>query len=166
MSELWLRHKNEADAQERAQICAYRIWREALFNTLQAANLTKITVVFDGSGDSGQIEEINAHRGDAQIELPAMEVLMQKDRIDSELFSKLQAALEKAKVEVASLIPGKAELRDILETLCYHYLHLTHGGWENNDGAYGEFEFDVAERTVHLDFNERYVDTNSYEHDF
>src|SRR5258708_35533456 len=98
--------------------------------------------------------------------LPEIECFIQKDRIDSELFSKLQTALEKAKVEFASLIPDKAELWDILETLCYHYLDLVHGGWENDDGAYGEFEFDVAKRAVHLDFNERYVDTNSYEHDF
>ena len=37
-------------------------------------------------------------------------------------------------------------------------LEQTHGGWENNDGAYGEFTFDVAERTIKLDFNERISD--------
>jgi hypothetical protein len=33
----------------------------------------------------------------------------------------------------------------------------THCGWENNDGAYGDFIFDVAKRTITLDFNERYT---------
>ena len=32
---------------------------------------------------------------------------------------------------------------------------MTHDGWENSDGAYGDFTFDVAERTITLDYNER-----------
>jgi hypothetical protein len=36
-----------------------------------------------------------------------------------------------------------------------------HGGWENNEGAYGEFTFDVAQRTITLDYNER-VETSEY----
>jgi hypothetical protein len=41
-----------------------------------------------------------------------------------------------------------------------------HGGWENNEGAHGTFEFDVANRTVSLEFNERFVDTTTYNHTF
>ena len=40
-------------------------------------------------------------------------------------------------------------------------LAQTHGGWENNEGAYGEFTFDVAQRTITLDYNER-VETSEY----
>lgn len=37
-------------------------------------------------------------------------------------------------------------LHDAIETICYDYLSQTHGGWENNDGAYGIFRFDVQQR--------------------
>ena len=57
-------------------------------------------------------------------------------------------------------------LHDAIETLCYDYLSQTHGAWENNDGAYGMFRFDVSNRSIHLDFNERFTDTNEHSHDF
>jgi hypothetical protein len=56
-------------------------------------------------------------------------------------------------------------LHDAIETLCYDYLSQTHGGWENNDGAYGTFEFDVQQRSIRLDFDERFTDTNHHSHD-
>ena len=37
-------------------------------------------------------------------------------------------------------------------------LEQEQGGWENNDGAFGEFTFDVAERTIELEFNGRFTD--------
>ena len=42
----------------------------------------------------------------------------------------------------------------------------THGGWENNDGAYGEYTFDVAERTITLDYNERHMESDYSMHVF
>ena len=48
----------------------------------------------------------------------------------------------------------------VVEEMAYDYLADTHRGWENDDGAYGEFCFDAAARTIHLDFNERFT---SYE---
>ena len=53
-----------------------------------------------------------------------------------------------------------------IEQLAYDFLSETHGGWENNDGAYGEFSFDVAARTITLDYNERYTATEFYSHEF
>ena len=41
------------------------------------------------------------------------------------------------------------------QQLAFDFLSDTHGGWENNDGAYGEFCFDAAARCIHLEFNER-----------
>ncbi len=37
-------------------------------------------------------------------------------------------------------------VRDAIERLAYDFLEETHDGWENSDGAYGDFIFDVAER--------------------
>ena len=53
-----------------------------------------------------------------------------------------------------------------VECLAYDVLERTHGGWENNDGAYGDITFDVAERTITLDYNERYTASENYTHSF
>jgi hypothetical protein len=45
-------------------------------------------------------------------------------------------------------------------------LGQTHGGWEDGDGGSGTFTFDVAEQSITLDFDERYIDTNNYVHTF
>ena len=50
--------------------------------------------------------------------------------------------------------------------LAYDFLSDTHGGSENNDGAWGEFCFDAAARCIHLEFNERFTSYKLYTHDF
>jgi hypothetical protein len=57
-------------------------------------------------------------------------------------------------------------LQAAIEILCYDFLLQEHGGWENNDGAYGEFTFDVAARTVELEFHGRYTDVHTTTHTF
>ena len=57
-------------------------------------------------------------------------------------------------------------IEDAVETLAYAFLEETHGGWENNEGAYGEFTFNVAARTITLDYNERYEDVHYTQHSF
>jgi hypothetical protein len=115
-----------------------------LFDALAAAGITSVLVSFDGSGDSGQIEGIDAAAGDQPNELPNGEV------------------------EIAHIHWGAPDIerttlsiRDAIESLAYDFLEQTHGGWENNEGAYGEFTFDVAQRTITLDYNER-IETSEY----
>jgi hypothetical protein len=55
-------------------------------------------------------------------------------------------------------------LAEAIETLCYDLLRQTHAGWENNDGAFGDFTFDVPARTISLDHNDRYTAIESYTH--
>ena len=57
-------------------------------------------------------------------------------------------------------------IHDAIEALVYSFLGQTHDGWENSDGAYGDFTFDVADRTITLDYNERYTETKNYQHEF
>ena len=106
-------------------------------------------VTFDGYGDSGQIENIEAKTGDDVAALPSGDV------------------------EIASAIWGEAEpdrttttVRDAIERLAYDFLEETHDGWENSDGAYGDFIFDVAERTITLDYNERHMESEYSQHVF
>jgi hypothetical protein len=57
-------------------------------------------------------------------------------------------------------------MAEAIEQLCYDFLEQEHGGWENNDGAFGEFTFNVAERTVELEFNGRFSDFTTSSHTF
>ena len=57
-------------------------------------------------------------------------------------------------------------VHEAIETLVYDFLRQVHSGWEINDGAYGEFTFDVAERTIKLDYNERYTSSENFSHEF
>ena len=120
-----------------------------VFDALAAAGLTLVEVEFDGEGDSGQIEGIFAYAGDARAELP------------ESFLTLYQAAQNKGDPRTTNV-----SLHDAIETLCYDYLSQTHGGWENNDGAYGVFRFDVRERSIRLDFNERFSDSTHHSHDF
>jgi hypothetical protein len=76
-------------------------------------------------------------------------------------------------IEVVEALWGEAELKRsavsisaAIESLAYGALEQTHSGWENNDGAYGDIVFDVAERTITLDYNERYTASENYTHCF
>lgn len=123
--------------------------KDRLFDGLMAAGITHATVTFDGSGDSGQIESIEAWSGKTAIEFPATE-------IDYAVLT-----WDDPEVEIRQL-----SLEDVVEQLTYDFLSDTHGGWENNDGAYGEFCFDAAARCIHLEFNERFTSSELYTHDF
>jgi len=57
-------------------------------------------------------------------------------------------------------------IADAIEQLAYDFLEQTHSGWEDNDGAYGDFTFDVAARTITLDYNERYTASDHSQHVF
>jgi hypothetical protein len=112
-----------------------------VFSALSAAGITHVSVSFDGEGDSGQIEHLSAHAGDATVDFPATTV-----------------TLYGAQSGCKKLTTREMPLREAVEELCYGYLEQQYGGWENNDGAFGEFTFDVAERKIALEFNARFVD--------
>ena len=118
-----------------------------LFAALAEAGIHKVTVDYDGSGDSGQIESIEAwDAGNEKIPFPS-EVKIQ-------------------------LISGNGDhplseqsLEAAVETLAWDYLEI-HYGWENNDGAFGTFVFDVSDRSITLEHNERYTEVNTTSHEF
>lgn len=123
--------------------------KTALFDALAVAGIISVTAEFDGEGDSGQIESVVACTGDAHVPLPATQVRLQHSSRQYDRVATTTSPLPEA-----------------IETLCYSYLEQEHGGWENNDGAFGTFEFDVARRTIRLEFNGRFTDVATHNHDF
>jgi hypothetical protein len=141
----------EMKAAARAKLDAelFALNKTTLLNALSQAGVTRVTVSFDGYGDSGQIENIDVRAGEDDVTMPA------------------------ATIEIAESVWGEAEpkrssvsLAAAVESLAYDVLERTHCGWENNDGAYGDIVFDVAEGVITLDYNERYTATENYAHSF
>ena len=108
-----------------------------------------VNVTFDGEGDSGQIENIIARKGEVQIPISDQTVTVQS------------ASWDGKEVTVREQSLGEA-----IEQLCYDFLEQEHGGWENNDGAFGEFTLDVEGKNVELEFNGRYSDVHTSTHTF
>jgi len=121
--------------------------KDRLFTVLASAGVTRVVVTFDGQGDSGHIEDVTAFNGGAQIALPKTPV---------EIITRHYGA-DAPHVEVSPAA-------EAIETLAYHLLANTHGGWENNEGAFGEFVFDVEQGAISLEFNERYESSERYDH--
>lgn len=118
--------------------------KQALFDALVAAGITQVIVTFDGYGDSGQVEDITASAGDADVPLVEADV-----------------AVACPTWGCAHVETRRMTLAAALEHLVYDCLAEAHPGWENSDGAFGSFTFDVAARTITLDHNDRYVAVES-----
>ncbi len=141
----------EIQARETARLVAAirPVNKAAVFDALARAGITIVIVRFDGYGDSGQIEDIEAYAGEESVTLPS------------------------DPIEVVELVGGSTQVQriavavhDAIERLAYDFLEQTHGGWEDGGGAYGDFTFDVAKRTITLAYNARYIDSDYSEHVF
>jgi hypothetical protein len=71
--------------------------------------------------------------------------------------------LPQTPIEIVRAVWSKTEpecsiisVADAVERVIYDCLEQAHCGWEDNEGAYGEFTFDVVNRKITLDYNERY----------
>lgn len=117
--------------------------KAAIFAAMEAAGVPRVAVEFDGCGDSGQIEGISAYAADGTgVALPAIEVEVRE--------------VDEWRSETATARRG---FEQAVEAVAYALLARAHGGWENNDGAFGTVSFDLAGRAVTLDFNGRFTDS-------
>ena len=123
--------------------------KTVIFDTLAAADIHMIVVEFDGEGDQGQIEMLTVVRNQEPVPMPEATVTLQQ-----------------ASSESTEPVISECTLREGIETLCYGFLEDEHGGWENNDGAFGEFRLDVTKRTVELEFHGRFIDVSTSHHSF
>ncbi len=122
--------------------------KATLFRTLKNAGIAFVNIAFDGSGDSGQFENpVALDAEDKEIPLPEAVV-----------------SIQVVSFGVGTIQTIDTNHADMLETLACNVLQEHHGGWENNDGGYGQFRFLVEERSITLRFWERYTETTYHEH--
>lgn len=121
-----------------------------LFAVLDGAGIAIVTVEFDGYGDSGQIESIDAIGKDGMSrKLPATSITIRRARW--------------GEAEPAS---DEMTVAEAVERLAYDFLGGAHPGWEINDGSFGSFVFDVAAGTITLDCNLRFTDSELHSSTF
>jgi hypothetical protein len=131
-------------AQLRSQ--ALPLNKDVLFDALVTAGIAKVVVQFDGSGDSGQIEGIAACNADGDaVDLP-----------------KATITFHDTNSSTMSLVARQDSPANVIETMTYDLLGQKHGSWGNDDGAYGDMTFDAGDRSITLDYNERFTQTTSY----
>jgi len=115
--------------------------KNAVFDLLAEIGIHTVTVAFDGYGDSGQIEGIEAFDAESN---PARLPDNRPVRFQGE----------------------ETSLREAIETMAYAYLEATHGGWANNEGAFGTFVFAVPGGTITLEHNARMTEIAFSQHSF
>ncbi len=138
----------EAEKSQRAALRPAN--KSAVFAALAGAGIATVIVSFDGYGDSGQIDSIDA-RDAANTNVP----------------------LPDQTISIVAIVWGQSApesrpmtLTEAIEHLVYDALSETHGGWELDEGAYGEFVFDVPAHEIRLDYNERMTVTEFSSHTF
>ena len=138
-----------------AATCAARTARQkdirernktAIFDALERAGISTLTIEFDGYGDSGQVNDIRAND---LCDLPDLKLEYINAPWGDEL---IQAA--------------QVSLREAAENMAYDLLGDTHCGWQDGEGAYGDFAFDVAARAIRLEYSQRYTGSQDFSHEF
>jgi hypothetical protein len=107
-----------------------------------------VTVSFDGSGDSGSIQDIAYHPQDDGVSELAIEHVHTDRFFDDGAWRTVVA-------------PKQTTMNEAIETLTYDYLEETNVDWYNNDGGFGELIINVAEGTVQLEVNVRFTQTST-----
>jgi uncharacterized protein DUF6878 len=119
--------------------------RDRIFDVLTAAGAKMVMCTYSGSGDDGNIDDVEADGCNLTGIRTLVETREYRHCWNETIGSWGFVAVSKEK-EVA--------IKDAIEALCWDRLEELHGGWEINDGADGVFEFDVAKRTIALTHNQ------------
>lgn len=130
---------------------------EIMYDLLGKVGVESFIVVFEGSGDDGQIEdpcEFKPKKTTKDAEALFEEVVKGARISDGWRYS------TSGKEQIWKEDPT---LSSIISSICYESLERASSGWEINEGSHGTFYFDVKNRTSRLDFKERVVQDVEYE---
>lgn len=146
--------------------------RPRVRNALLKRGIATVRVTYEGSGDSGGIEDIvfrdkNGALRDVEgvIEIAASIATRDSEDREREIF--FHGGMRYGPAPEDRLAEGEvrsttAPLRDLIESLVYNLLESKHPGWEINEGSYGEFEWDLkTDRACHEHFV-RFIEYSSY----
>ncbi|NDD52585.1 hypothetical protein EBZ39_01685 [bacterium] len=126
-----------------------------------AVGVTRVVASYDGSGDSGDFQEICFWFCDpvAENDQDAMDTATNGRRMYLSDFKRLH--VEPSGPNPTPIISPE-KLEEFTETLW----HLLPGGWEINEGSFGEIEIDTLKCKIKQQHNERIMETNTTENEW
>jgi hypothetical protein len=124
--------------------------KAALLEFMKANNIHKTVARFDGSGDSGQIEEVNLYSEKEEV--------LDSDLLDSpaDVIMTRQIWSPETKWVLHTEVT-KLTIRDLVEETAWHPLESRFGDWEINEGSYGEVII-YADGKGEIECNQRIVE--------
>lgn len=128
---------------------------------LSAYNVVKIVANYDGYGDSGDMNEITVHVMASPAEInQAVKQTTNPGKITADTRN------VRWRDWIASVVKNEDGL--ITTEKCAEFeqelFDLLPGGWEINEGSYGEIVVDVATEEITVEHSERYTEVRTETH--
>jgi hypothetical protein len=121
-------------------------------------NANAIYASYDGSGDSGCMDVSIKHE---RFPLPTGEIGNSSQRLESDTIRQFSYTaigyFFKDIIKQSNTLITKEKIDEVEQAM----MDLLPGGWEINDGSYGEITADVATGQITVEHNERYTEVNS-----
>jgi len=141
--------KMAADKKKRAT--SAELNKAALAEVIKPFGLTRIEAEFSGGGDSGQIDEVRYFAGEKQLD----DVGTLKNKVVQQAQINDTSTWCDAKKDWVTTTKSPT-IEELVEQICYDLLEANHGGWEINEGSFGEFVFNFGKgNEIDLTFNQR-----------
>ena len=129
---------------------AYKTNVNALMTAMQFSHVAKISINYDGGGDSGGIETLDfLDENGSELEVKNLQVNIMKKKW---VYDKESGGY------VESYQPEQTTIEKLAEIIFYDSLNAYHCGWENDGGGFGEFTF-RSDGSSFLEHNDRYMDS-------
>ena len=121
--------------------------KAAILPLLAEAAIALVRIEYDGGGDKGQVHDVSAFTEDGKpADLPRADCEEHQLNFDD------------------SVTIDVVDLSDALTNLAESALEALYDGWENGEGAFGEVVINVADGTVSLEHNARFVSHDTAQH--
>ena len=153
-----------------------------VINALKSGGYDAAVVRYEGSGDSGQVEEIAIYKPGEEPQSDCyyhfeglsdkeeraahaartaflsdtqIEITVATSRFDHDK----KEWIESSEDQMVPLLRG-------LDWLAYHWLRLGHPGWETDEGSYGHVIIRVDQMQMEMEYHERIVEVKCYSRKF
>lgn len=133
--------------------------KDSVLRSLLSIGATRAVVTYNGSGDSGQVEEIRLFSGKKEL------VLKSDDRVKLYRGTTLFNPADKFDPWKTSFERIELSLDEALQQIAEDLLDYNGIDWYNDDGGYGEVEIDIKKQKLKLKHNQRVMSENYEEHE-
>ena len=127
--------------------------RKELLNLLKSVGITKVRAVYDGCGDEGQIGGIGYDKGS-------------EESIDHQIFAKMTIKSDQPLWTHGgwSSKTHQIAICDAVPNMFYDVLEDAVGGWELDDGSFGELTWDLTTDQIKIAHNDRFTEIDHREY--